>query len=136
MKNQTQAQRVLAIVAEEFGVNQKSLLTRNGYRQPSRLAALALVHKHTKTNLDEVKKMFNIKSYGSIDYAKNRLELEVKKDRKLFNKIRNAEAKIINIKTMAPAQPMAISESQALAVLADSKDYRYEVFRYEKKQLI
>jgi len=136
MKKQTQAQRVLAIVAEEFGVNQESLLTRNGYKQPSRLAAIALVHKHTKTKLNDVKSLFNIKSYGSIDYAKNRLELEVKKDRKLFNKVRNAESKIVGIKTMSPAQPMNITEQQALSVLADSKDFRYEVYRYEKKQLI
>ena len=136
-KDFTKAKQIVSIVAETFGVAESAIMAKKkAHTNDPKVATIALIEQHTNIGHEGIMEMFNMKSRGNIYAARKRTADVLKKNRKTFNKFRAAEAKIIGVSTPIPAQKVEITEEQALAALQSSKNYRYEVFRYEKKQII
>lgn len=136
-QNLTKAKAIAGIVAETFGVPMDTIMAKKKYHTNNAKAlSIALIEKHSGLSHEGILKMFDLRSRGNIYAARDRAHELLKKDRKMFNKFRLAESKIVGISTPVPSQKVMITEEQALAALQASTNYRYEVFRYEKKQII
>ena len=96
LKQFPQPKKILALVAEVFGVREPLLIERDGRNNTAKKTAIYLMKRYSGLNNSEIGKIFSGIHYSAVSKAASRLEAELSEDNHLSEQINKI---VSNVKT-------------------------------------